>query len=237
MLRVAICDDDKYTCSFIESLILDYMQSNYFKVEIDVFYEGLELIDFISNQHSFDLVFLDIELDDITGIEIGNTIRQKFNDHITKIVFITSKNGYEYQLFNVQPLNFLKKPIDKSKLEEVIDLTIKLLELDNKMFEYNKNFEIIRVEIKDILYFEKVGKKVKIVTSSNVDYYNGTLESTRKRLPSIFIKSHGSFLININKVKRLSKDYIIMTNDSNVPVSQKNFKELKNLILNVERSK
>lgn len=235
MLKIAICDDDKYISSMIENYIFEYSKLCEVKFDIEVFYKGEKLIEFLESGNQFDLIFLDIELDTMTGIEVGNTIRKKLDDHITKIVFITSKDGYEYQLFDIQPLNFIKKPIDTNKLQEVLRLAIKLLEIDNKTFEYNKNFEIIKVEYKEILYFEKVGKKVKIVTLDNEDYFNDSLENTRKRVSSTFVKSHGSFLININKVRRLNKDFVTMVNGATVPVSQKKFKELKKMIIDLER--
>lgn len=131
MITIAICDDDNYICSQIEKYILNYSKTKNIKFDIEVFYSGESLTNFIMKEHSFDLIFLDIELITQTGVQLANKIRNEFDDYSTKIVFITSKDGYEQELFDVQPLNFIKKPIDFEKLKKCIELTIKLLGIDN----------------------------------------------------------------------------------------------------------
>lgn len=128
MIKIAICDDNKYVCGEIEQIIYNYSEQRNIKIDIEVFYDGKDLFSFIMNEHYFDLIFLDIELKSTTGIEVGTKIRNKLDDYISKIVFISSKSGYERQLFDVQPLNFLDKPIDKEKLIKCIDLALKLLD-------------------------------------------------------------------------------------------------------------
>lgn len=63
----------------------------------------------------------------MNGVELGQLIRTELNDHIMKIIYISDRACYDRQLFEVQPLNFLPKPIDKEKLFKMIDLTVKLL--------------------------------------------------------------------------------------------------------------
>lgn len=119
MIRIAICDDDNYICSQIEKYILNYSNTKNIRFDIEVFYSGESLTNLIMKEHGFDLIFLDIELITQTGVQVANKIRNEFYDYSTKIVFITSKDGYEQQLFDVQPLNFIKKPIDFEKLKNV----------------------------------------------------------------------------------------------------------------------
>lgn len=145
MLKIAICDDNNCICLQVEKIILDYETVCMKKIDITTFSTGESLIDFIRNEHSFDLIFLDIELGSITGMEIGATIRDELDDYISKIVFITSKNGYESSLFDIQPLNFIRKPIEDKKIYKCIDLTLKLLGKENKVFEYKKDYDIIKI--------------------------------------------------------------------------------------------
>lgn len=112
MLRIAICDDEITICSHIENIIMEY--SKYFVIK--VFYTGEQLVDYIEQGNKFDLIFLDIELNLLNGIQVGKKIRQDMNDYITKIVYISGKNCYDRELFDVQPLNFIPKPIIKKKL-------------------------------------------------------------------------------------------------------------------------
>lgn len=235
VIRIAICDDDKFFCSEIEKIILDFETTSIVRFDIEVFYSGESLIDFIENEHKFDLIFLDIELGTTTGIKIGSKIRNDFDDYISKIVFITSKNGYEPQLFDVQPLNFIKKPIDHKKLKRCINLAIKLLDIENCTFEYKKGHTIIKVDIKDIFYFESQKKQIKVVSHVGEDCFYGTLEGIRDKLPKSFVEPHGSFLINFDKVERITKHTVFLKNGFTIPISQRNLKHIRTKLINFER--
>lgn len=237
MLRIAICDDNNLICSSIEQMVLDYAKRLTVKIDVEVFTKGEDLLSYIKNEKAFDLIFLDIELGTTTGIKVGTTIREDFDDHISKIVFITSKQGYEKQLFDIQPLYFLPKPITANRIEKSIDLAIKLLDIDNKTFEYKKDYDIVKVNIKDILYFEKEGRKIKIITHTGADYFNDTLSGVKSRLPHTFLEPHGSFLVNFEKITQLTKDIIIMADKKEIPVSQRNLKTIREMIINGERAK
>lgn len=237
MIRIAICDDDNYICSQIEKYILNYSNTKNIRFDIEVFYSGESLTNFIMKEHGFDLIFLDIELITQTGVQVANKIRNEFDDYLTKIVFITSRDGYEQQLFDVQPLNFIKKPIDFEKLKKCIELTIKLLGIDSQIFEYKKGYDLIKVNIKDILYFESKRKKIKIVTNSNEDDFYGSLENIKKSLPKSFIEPHGSFLINFDKIERITKDTVFMKDGLEIPLSQRNLKKVRSIMIEFEREK
>ena len=236
MLRVGICDDDVVLSSSVEKMILDYSKSSFVDIEIEVFSSGEELLDFIIKEHSFDLILLDIEIGTTTGIEIGMKIRNEFDDHISKIVFISSKSGYEKQLFNIQPLNFLYKPIDESDLFSCISLAIKLVSNENIYFSYKSNYEIKKIQIKEILYFESTHKKMKIVTAKGEDYFYDVFENIIKKLPKYFFMPHRSYLVNYNNVKSItSKEIVVEGVSETIPLSKRNVKAVAELQMLLER--
>lgn len=229
MLKIAVCDDDNYVCTEIEQMILDYSIKSNIKVDIDIFYDGKDLISYIENEYSFDLIFLDIELGTTTGIEVGNRIRNELDDYISKIVFISSRTGYERQLFDVQPLNFLDKPIDKEKLIRCIDLALKMLDKEKKVFKYQVGHDFNQVAFQDILYFENKLRKVKIIMINGVDEFYGTLENIKMQLPNNFITAHVSYIVNYNYIEKISGETILMKNGVTIPISKRNLKEIQNL--------
>lgn len=237
MLNIAICDDNENICSIIEEMVIAYKKKSAFEIKIEVFYSGQELIEYLENDNKFDLIFLDIELGNMTGIKVANHIRNEFDDHISKIVFVTSKDGYEQKLFEVQPLNFIKKPIDSRKLKKCIQLAIKLLKIENKSFRYRKGNNIIKEDIKDILYFESKGKKIKIVTYNGSDYFYESLKSIAEELPKIFVRPHGSFLVNFNKIKTLKSDFVLMEKGTEIPISRRRLKKIRSMLINLEQEK
>lgn len=216
---------------------MDYEKESCVNFDIEIFYTGESLIDFIKQNHGFDLMFLDIELGTTTAITIGNTIRNEFDDYISKIVFITAKDGYAEQLFDLQPFNFIKKPIDKEKLMSCIKLAIKLLHMENTSFEYKKGHEIIKVNIKDILYFESQRKKIKIVTYKGENYFYETMVNITQRLPKSFVEPHSSFLINFNNIESITTSFVFMKNGAKIPISRQNLKNIRNILINFERER
>lgn len=237
MLRIAICDDNTAVCSEVEKMVLEYTEKNAIQIEVEVFYTGEALIHHIETKGQFDLIFLDIELGTTTGIEIGKVIRNAFNDYISKIVFISATTGYERQLFDVQPLNFLDKPVDPMKLAHCLELVIKMLRGENNFFEYKVGHGIIKCNIKEILYFEKEAKKIKIVTFDSEDYFYDTMVNLKTKLPDMFVETHSSFLVNFHHIKKLTKDYVVMVNRKEIPISQRNLKNVRNILIHCEKER
>ncbi len=205
MFKIAICDDNKYVCGQIEQIIYHYSEQSNAKIDIEVFYDGKDLFCFIENEHYFDLIFLDIELKSTTGIEVGTKIRNKLDDYISKIVFISSKSGYERQLFDVQPLNFLDKPIDKDKLIKCIDLALKLLDKEKKIFKYKVRKEYKQIAFQDILYFENKLRKVKIVNGYNSN--EDEILLTDPNIKNVKPSAGGSYWVTLTELYNATNDH------------------------------
>lgn len=229
MLRVAICDDDIHICSEIEKVIMDYANTSPYNIGIEIFISGEELIRFIQKEHTFDLIFLDIELGSTTGIDVGSKIRNQLDDYISKIVFISSKTGYERRLFDLQPLNFLDKPVEKENLFRCIELALKISEKEKKVFKYQVGHEFKQATINEIMYFENSLRKVSVIMCDEMDEFYGSLKSIKKQLPNTFISPHASYLVNYNYIERISKETIFMKNGTAIPISKRKLKEIHNL--------
>lgn len=239
MLKIAICDDQNEICSQLERVLLEHTS---IEKSVEVFYSGENLVAYLENNPQFDLIFLDIELGEFNGINVGEAIRNKLNDHICKIVFITSKDGYEKELFDLQPFNFLRKPINEVKLIQSVELVAKILNIENNLFEYKKGHNHKKIPIKEILYFESVLKKIKIVSFNQTtsqaqeDSYYASLEKVKVNLPNTFFFPHRSYLVNYNNVKYMSNEQITMLDGSVIPISRRYLKNTLNFQVDFERS-
>ena len=134
MVSIGICDDEGAVCSHLERMIWEFRQTTNEKIETEVFFSGKDLTKHLKNGKTFDIIFLDIELGDMTGVEIGHMIREDMEDHGVKIVYISSKSGYDRQLFAVQPLNFLTKPLNQKSVFEAISRALLLLNKESNAF-------------------------------------------------------------------------------------------------------
>ncbi len=227
MLKIAVCDDDKYICATIESVLRQCDESSDFKFEIDLYYRGEELIEKMSNEKKSDLIFMDIELNTTTGIIIGTKIRNELENYVSKIVFITSVEGYQNQLFDIQPFGYIKKPVDKEQILKYVKLCLKVLDKEKVVFKYQLGHEIKQIEVKNILFFENKLRKVKIATCDFSDEFYGTIKDIKKNLPENFILVHASFIVNLKYIKTVLKDSVVLQDGTVIPVSKSNLKELR----------
>lgn len=228
MISIAICDDTTEICHELKHIILEFGTQADEDFSINVFYSGEDLLDYIQQTHNFDLIFLDIELKQINGLEVGHIIRHTLKDYITKIVYISSKNGYDRELFDVQPLHFLPKPLDKEKVIKDIILALKLLNKENEIFIAKTKNEIYKIPIKKILYFESKGKKIGIVTSNEYFEYYDKIENIINKIENFrFISPHRSYVINYDHISKIKSTEIIMINKHIIPLSRNKAKEIK----------
>lgn len=222
MLTFAICDDNVPFCSELEQKILEYTLNNKRLCEIEIFYSGESLIKKLNEQHSFDVLFLDIELTTTTGIEVGKYIREDLENDDVYIVYISSKSSYAMQLFQVRPIDFLLKPIQRDKLKKVMEVIYKLNDRNQKFFEYKVGHGYEKILLKEIIYFESIDKKVVIhnIHNKNISFY-GKLNTIEKQLNEKgFFHIHKSFLINYEHTLVFNYDEVVMSNKVVLPISQ-----------------
>lgn len=237
MFKIAVCDDIKVTCDELKEIILSKAKGAlYENISVDIFYSGDALISDIGEGNLYDLIFLDIELGGkINGVEIGHIIRDEMDDYITQIVYISSKNNYDRQLFDVQPLHFLQKPIDVSKLLNDIKLAIKISGKENKIFEFKNLRNTVKVPYKDILYFESKGREISLVSCKMQYIFYDNIQELSKVLPDFFIYPHRSYLVNYGLIACFKYEELIMSNGDIIPISRNKRKEIRNLQMIFEK--
>lgn len=236
MFRIAICDDEQAIGSQIENILLLYSKRDCLEVDITVFYSGEELYKYIESGHGFDLIYLDIEMELMNGLEVGKRIRNTMKDHKTEIVFISGKDGYDRQLFAVQPLHFIPKPINPKMVIE--DLNLAMLRADKLggIFTYKKTIETHKVPIKDIIYFESMDRELRIVTINSEDIFYGTIQQIFESVAKYqFIKIHRSYIVNYIHIAIFKYDEVTMSNGIRLPISQSRKKEVREIQLSIER--
>lgn len=235
MIRIAVCDDFKDIVAQVNEYLMEYRQLRNAELDINSFFNAEDLLDYLKSNRC-DLIILDIELVEMNGVELGHKIRTELNDNIIKIVYISGKNCYDRQLFDVQPLNFLQKPIDKEKLFKMVDLTRKLLSGKDRIFTFENKQGTFRIKFSDILYFESFDHYLKIATTSGSYEYKSTLTEIMKQVSDLrFLQVHRSYIINFDNSSRIKYEEIKMSNGDTVPISRDRRKDIRRIILEWER--
>jgi DNA-binding LytR/AlgR family response regulator len=221
MINIAICDDNKYICSQIETILLDYAQVEPIKLNIHIFYTGESLLDYIRQNNTFHIIYLDIELGQMNGVEVGKYIRQTMKDYKTEIIYISGNDSYDRQLFDVQPLHFIPKPIQKSTVIDDLNLALEHLNISEHYYTYQKGHDMYNIPISEILYFESRKREIVIVTTTSEDTFYENLDVIAKELLDYqFFQIHRSYLMNYKHAKIIRYTEVVMSNNVVLPIGK-----------------
>lgn len=237
MLNIAVCDDVPEICKQISIYIEEYCKENDEKFSLHLAYNAQNLYK-ILDKEKIDLLFLDIELPDINGIEIGNYIRKTMQDDEMQIVYISGKQDYFRELFDIRPMNFLDKPFTKEDIYEQIKEAARLGKKTSPAFSYKVGQDTFFQKIKDIIYFEIVGKKTKMVTTSSETHFYADMEEIEKQLAQFyFVPVHKSFLVNMDKIEKYGSKEVVMKDGKKIPISRSKKDNFFNRLLKFEKDK
>ena len=217
MIYVAICDDEIKIGAELERALINIFGRLNIKYEIDVFYTGEELCKEMESGTHYDIIFLDIEFarNKINGVETGHLIRDVYQNHLSSIVFISWKKSYALQLFEIQPLNFLVKPLKDEKIEDAVRKHLKISGLWSGVFTYKIGHDIFKVQIKDIIYLENYERKVilHLADGRKEEFYGSLKEIYEEQLKGFdFLFIHASYAVNYDYVTALTFNQVSLLN-------------------------
>lgn len=232
MLHIAICDNEKLICDQMESFMDRCRQEKNIVIDSFCFLSGEALSDVLEKGDSFDLIFLDIEMYHLSGIDIAKMIRECCNDHLTQIVYISGKQEYAMELFETHPLNFLLKPLSYEGVVSCIEKTLSLKTTRGELFTYTANGHLVRVPLANILYFESMNRKIRIVRVGMEDEFYGKLgEVEGQYCEKGFVRIHKSFIVNLGYIESFSHTEIVMSNGHRLPLSRDKRKVIADALL------
>lgn len=226
MIKVAICDDEEIFLNDYAKVINNIKKLYSYNIEIFKFNSGEELLNFISiNEVKFNIIFLDIIMDKIDGIETAKKIRQI--DTITEIVFLTSSKYYALEGYEVKAYNYIVKSSGsiEYKIYEVIR---ELYSRANDFIVINNKSGVERIETKKIVYIESNRRKIIFNTTEfKYDMYEKLDNIHTKLKQRGFIKVHRSYIVNREFIKKIESRDIITTTGDIIPISRSKLDEVK----------
>lgn len=224
MLKVIIIDDDKVSREIVKS----YVNFTDYLTLVGEYDNPLVALNQLENIDC-DLLFLDIEMPEMSGIDFIEAAK-----NIPQVIIISSKPDYAAESYNYDVTDYLVKPIEYKRFikgitraKDIIN-TIALNKQDNDQFIFVKsNNELVKLGFSSILYIEAFADYVQIYTSDKRHTVLSTMKAIHNKLGDTdFIRVHRSFIVAINKVDALVDDGILI-GDKLIKVSRKYKKELK----------
>ncbi len=210
MIKVCVCDDDELIANKISSIIDSLAEEKNIKIKKDVYYSGSAMVRGIENNNSYyDLIFLDIEMEDIDGIEAAKRLRLR--DELANIIYVTSYQNYAIETFAVRPYQFVLKPFEDGVIEKhFMDVYERVLSDSEECFKFKFCNVHYKVLLKDIMYFESCKRSIIIHLSDGTKYkFYGKINNVENMLidsKSDFLRIHQSILVNLKfiRIKRFS---------------------------------
>ena len=228
MIRIAICDDEKYMSDHIRTLVLDFFRKKNREISLRMFSSGEDLL---SYNGQIDILFLDIQMKDMDGMETARRLRaDKFRGFL---VFITVLKEMVFQSFEVQAYDYLVKPVDDKQFEKTMDrLYASMQNASEDSLLVQKGYEGRIIPKDEIVFCEIIDRKIYLNLASGevVDYYE-RIENLETKLDNRFYRCHRSYLINLKHLKGYKNGIACMDNGKEIPVSRLRSKEFSGVVL------
>ena len=208
MISIGICDDEAPTRRALRTPLERKLQLLGISYRILEYDSGEALFSHPEREY-LDILFLDIEMKQMNGMETAKNLRKR-NSH-TLLIFVTAYPDFVFQGYEVHAFHYILKPYEEHKIQAVLEQALEELGRDREpYFTLERKSGILKIPLKKVLAFSSDRRKVVIFLNdgSRPDFY-GTLDEVESGLPDYFVRCHNRHLVNLNFVSALEKDRCI----------------------------
>ena len=231
VMKVVICDNDTGFILMLKNCIDDYFAHSNLIGEFVLFSSPLKMLE--ADLSAVDVVFLDVDMPEINGIEAAGYLRQKLPD--VMLIFVTDYIEYAPAGYRVDAFRYLLKSRMSQELNSILDEIVDKLYVDQSTIQVKSQGEDILLPLKNIVYIEGTGRRmvlVHLVGEGNPLECSGKLSDFESQLnDSGFLRLQRSFLANIRHIKKISSYTAFLDNGTELRVTDKNYNQLRNSFL------
>ena len=229
-MRIAICDDSmQYRNEILSNINKNISISE--EIVYSQYSSAEDLIRAYSDGKRYDIVFLDVEMKKINGVNAGIKIRNY--DTKVIIIFVSSYPKYAIPAYDCEAFYFMVKPIEPDKFTKIINKAIEKYKMLHQYYIIKNKGEVLKLPINDILYVEIYRKHLIFHTQSNKCETIGTIKDALTTLsPYGFCQVHQGYLVNMNHIKAFDKYDIIIDNGERVMISVRKRAEVLRMYAN-----
>lgn len=237
MLQIGICDDEPLLLNEIKEISEDCLQRQQAFSILSTYTDGRTLLYEIQDGKHFDLLLLDIEMPDLSGMELAKQIHSLLPDAL--MIFVTAHYKYAVDAYALHIFRYIPKNQLKDRLPHALKDAVALLEIQNTDSYIISNQNLFeRIPLRNILYIEKDGKNALFHTINDDNQPKNSENQTRrlrKTLTEIFDELNSEefyfiergFIVNLRHVTGISHNDCILTDRTHLPVSQSRLPEFK----------
>lgn len=220
MLSIGICDDSQDSRQSLKWLLEGILESKNTEHTIYEFSSGETLLAWIQKHpNETDLLFLDIEMGEINGMETARQLRQRHP--LLQMVFVTGYSDYVFDGYGVGALGYLMKPAKREQLEEILTRSLgKLCRESGQVYSCRDGDRWFRIPAKEILYFESDRRKVNCVTRDQVYSFYGKLDQVAREVENWgFVRIHQRYLVRSAAIRQICGTEVTV-GDKTLPISR-----------------
>ncbi len=222
-ISVSICDDEAVERAYLSTLVRKWAETCGVSVQIMPYDSAESFLFDYEGTTAIDILLLDIQMNDLDGIELARKIRQH-NDTML-IIFITGYSDFIAEGYDVSALHYLLKPVNETKLHEVLDKAIKTISNTPKPLILSIEGDTHHIPPTDIRYLEAQGHYVVIKTisrnSTKAEYrVKMNLSEIQKTLGNGFFRCQRSFIVGLRYVRKITRTAIVLDDTTEVPLSR-----------------
>lgn len=204
--KIAICDDEQDQTEYISSIVSAWSRQSNCTCDIGIFNSAEAFLFEYEDNRSYDIILLDIEMKDMTGIELAKCIRKDNNR--AEIIFITSHFEFIGEGYEVDALHYLIKPVSDKKLMQVLSKAAEKLLTEPPSVVISCEGETFKLYESDILYVESFLHYIVIHTKDKEYKIKENISVFASKLSDDFYRIHRSYLVSLKHITRISRTQI-----------------------------
>ena len=217
MYKIALIEDEQIISQTQARQVRAVMEELGIEYRISVFDGSASFWSAFAQGRRYDLILLDIIMDQMSGVELARKIRQ--HDHDAAIVFVTVSPDFALQGYDVGALHYLVKPLDTELLAKLLSTDYEQ-RFQNHFFIIKSGSRNLRLATKDIICFETSGRRLTVTTAAKTYDCPGKLTDILASLPPCFIRCHVGYVINLQNIKKLTRTEALAVNGKKIAVSR-----------------
>ncbi|MDE6748931.1 MAG: LytTR family DNA-binding domain-containing protein [Lachnospiraceae bacterium] len=229
-MQIFICDDEPQMLTDIEKRVSECLTDS----NIQTFLSGIELIQCLETENC-DVLLLDIDMPDITGLEIAGHLAGQEKRPL--LLFVTSHDELVYDSFQYHPFAFLRKSCFDKEIGAALTDCVRELEHREKHFCFKAEGNRISLLLSDILYFEAEGNYLIVFFKEGQYRFRSTITSVENALSGYgFIRIHKGFLVNQAAVRLWGSEQVQLSDGSRLPIGKSYAKTAREQFLRYMRT-
>ena len=220
-MNIAIIEDSGQELSLLERCLQSYLSSRQVYRVIDTYTSGEAFLENWPSK-SYDLVFLDILMEGISGIEVARKIRE--TDSECLLIFISSSKEYALQGFEVRAFDYLLKPLSEERFQKTMALCQNELAKHIRYIEVKESRTLVKIPLNEIIYTDYYNHYIQIHTAARLirSYQQFDVFSPLLLCYPQFLCCYRNCIVNMDHVDSVDKHDFVMENGERVPITRGN---------------